>query len=124
MVEDGRNGPSPQAAGSPGGDVFCPRFHRATELIGRRWSGVILRALMHDIGHFNDIKRAIPDLSPRMLSERLKELEQAGLVERHVIPTTPVRTSYQLTAMGRGLAPVFTEIDHWARNWLPLEPTG
>lgn len=97
--------------------AFCPYFHQATELIGRRWSGVILRALMHDLTHFNEIKRAIPELSPRMLSERLKELEQAGLITREVIPTTPVRTCYSLTRKGRELSPVFDAIETWAHNW-------
>ena len=94
--------------------AFCPYFLEATELIGRRWNGAILRALFHDLVHFNEIKRAIPALSPRMLSERLKELERAGLVIREVIPTTPVRTCYHLTAIGRDLANVFDAIEGWA----------
>lgn len=98
--------------------AFCPYFHEATELIGRRWSGAILRALMHNLTHFNEIKRAIPQLSPRMLSERLKELEQAGLIDREVIPTTPVRTCYSLTKKGQQLVPVFDAIEEWAHRWI------
>lgn len=98
--------------------AFCPYFHEATELIGRRWNGVILRAMLHDLAHFNEIKKAIPALSPRMLSERLKELERAGLVEREVIPSTPVRTQYQLTEKGRQLSAVFAELETWAQNWI------
>jgi DNA-binding HxlR family transcriptional regulator len=98
--------------------AFCPYFHEATELIGRRWNGVILRALFHDLSHFNEIKRAIPALSPRMLSERLKELERAGLVNREVIPSTPVRTRYHLTDKGRDLSNVFDAIEHWAETWI------
>jgi len=98
--------------------AFCPYFHEATELIGRRWNGAILRALLHDLSHFNEIKRAIPRLSPRMLSERLKELERAGLVDREVIPTVPVRTRYRLTEKGRQLSPVFDAIEVWAKVWI------
>lgn len=98
--------------------AFCSYFHEAAELIGRRWTGAILRALLHDVRHFNEIKNAIPSLSPRMLSERLKELEANGLVEREVIPTMPVRTEYHLTEKGRQLAPVIEAIEEWAHNWL------
>jgi DNA-binding HxlR family transcriptional regulator len=98
--------------------AFCPYFHTAAELIGRRWTGAILRALLHDLHHFNEIKRSIPSLSPRMLSERLKELEAAGLIEREVIPTMPVRTEYRLTEKGRQLAPVIQAIETWAHDWL------
>ena len=101
--------------------AFCPYFHEAAELIGRRWNGVILRAMLHELAHFNEIKRAIPDLSPRMLSERLKELERAGLIEREVIPTTPVRTEYRLTHKGRELSAVFDAIESWAHRWLVPE---
>ncbi len=102
--------------------AFCSYFHEAIELIGRRWNGAILRALFHDLDHFNEIKRAIPTLSPRMLSERLKELERAGLINREVIPSTPVRTRYQLTAKGRDLSNVFEAIEGWAETWLVPNP--
>lgn len=105
-------------------NAFCPYFHRAAELIGRRWTGAILRALLSDVQHFNEIKCAIPDLSPRMLSERLKELEAEGIITRHVIPTTPVRTEYELTEKGRELAPVIASIEHWAHEWLVTEDDG
>ncbi len=77
-----------------------------------------MRAMLHDLQHFNEIKNAIPSLSPRMLSERLKELEAYGLVEREVIPTMPVRTEYRLTEKGRQLAPVIDAIEMWAHDWL------
>ncbi|HLT18080.1 MAG TPA: helix-turn-helix domain-containing protein [Thermomicrobiales bacterium] len=103
--------------------AFCPYFHAAAELIGRRWTGAILRALLHDVRHFNEIKRSIPSLSPRMLSERLKELEAAGLIEREVIPTMPVRTEYHLTEKGRQLSPVIQAIEDWAHDWLVPDST-
>lgn len=106
--------------------AFCPYFHRAVELIGRRWTGAIVRALLCDVVHFSELTRAIPDLSDRMLSERLKELEAEGIVARTVIPSTPVRIEYRLTEKGRALTPVLDAISHWAGEWLslPASETG
>ena len=97
---------------------FCPYYHQAVELIGRRWAGVIVRALLGGRSRFSDIARAVPDLSDRLLSERLKELEAAGIIERHVIPKTPVRIEYELTDKGRALAPVVEAISMWADQWM------
>ncbi len=76
---------------------FCPQFHHAVELIGRRWTGVIVRALMGGAVRFSDVSASIPGLSDRLLSERLKELESEGIVQRLVYPDTPVRIEYRLT---------------------------
>lgn len=97
---------------------FCPYYHEAVELIGRRWAGVIVRALLGGTSRFSDIARAVPDLSDRLLSERLKELETAGVLERSVIPETPVRVEYRLTEKGRALAPVVEAISVWADQWV------
>lgn len=97
--------------------AFCPYFHRAVELIGRRWTGAIVRAMLCGIGRFGELTEAIPDLSDRMLSERLKELEAAGIVARTVIPSTPVRIEYHLTPKGLALAPVLEAISAWAGEW-------
>jgi DNA-binding HxlR family transcriptional regulator len=102
--------------------AFCPNFHRAVELIGRRWTGAIVRALLRDVVHFSDLARVIPDLSDRMLSERLKELEAEGIVARTVIPATPVRVEYRLTEKGRALEPVLDAISQWAGEWLVAPP--
>jgi DNA-binding HxlR family transcriptional regulator len=83
--------------------ALCPRFHRAVELIGKRWTGAILRILQSGRTRFNAIAASIPDMSDRMLSERLRELEHEGIVERFVVPETPVRVEYELTAKGRAL---------------------
>jgi DNA-binding HxlR family transcriptional regulator len=72
-------------------EAFCPYYHRAVELIGRRWTGAILRAMLFGVSRFSDLAATIPGISDRMLSERLKELEAEGLVLRSVIPETPVR---------------------------------
>ena len=99
--------------------AFCPRFHHAVELIGRRWTGAILRALMSGATRFSDIANAVPGLSDRLLSERLKELEAAGIVVRTVIPSTPVRVEYRLTEKGRALEAVLASITAWAETWVP-----
>jgi DNA-binding HxlR family transcriptional regulator len=98
--------------------AFCPYYHRAVELIGRRWSGVILRALLSGVCRFSDVTAAIPGLSDRLLSERLKEFEAEGIVERLVVPETPVRITYQLTDKGRALGTVVEAVSAWAEEWV------
>ena len=98
--------------------AFCPVYHRAVELIGRRWTGAILRALLSGVTHFSELTAVIPELSDRMLSVRLHELEAEGLVARTVIPATPVRVEYRLTEKGRALSTVMDAIGQWAHDWL------
>ncbi len=99
----------------------CSRFHRAIELIGSRWTGAILQTLLQGRCRYAAIKGAIPDITDRMLSERLRSLEAEGLVERAVIPETPVRVEYELTTKGRELQNALREIGSWAERWIPLE---
>ena len=99
----------------------CSRFHRAIELIGSRWTGAILQTLLLGTCRYAAIKGAIPDITDRMLSERLRSLEAEGLVERAVIPDTPVRVEYELTTKGRELQNALREIGNWAERWIPLE---
>lgn len=98
--------------------AFCPVFHRAIELVGRRWTGAIVRALLRGATRFGELTEIIPELSDRMLSERLKELEAEGIVARIVIPEIPVRIEYQLTEKGRALEPVLGAISDWSYAWL------
>ncbi len=98
--------------------TFCPQFHRAVELIGRRWTGVILRALMGGAVRFSDVRGSIPGLSDRLLSERLKELEAEGIVQRSVYPDTPVRVEYTLTDKGLALNQTIDAISAWAERWV------
>ena len=110
-------------AGSPE-PACCPLYHEAVELIGRRWTGAILAVLLdHGALRFSEIAAAVPELSDRLLSERMKELESRGLVARHVEPGPPVRVSYELTAMGRELQPAVTELRSWAQQWLGEDGT-
>ena len=102
--------------------TICPRYHRAIELIGKRWTGAIVRALLSGAERFGEIGAAVPELSDRMLSERLKELEAEGIVERTVHPESPVRVDYRLTAMGRDLEGAVGAIERWAERWIEPEP--
>jgi DNA-binding HxlR family transcriptional regulator len=103
--------------------AVCPAYHQAVELIGRRWTGAILQVMAAGALRFGDIAVAIPGLSARMLSERLKELESEGLVTRTVYAEHPVRIEYQLTAKGHDLEGVMASIGAWAHRWLvPAEP--
>jgi len=99
--------------------TVCPRYHYAVELIGRRWTGAIVRMLLDEPRRFAELATAIPELSDRMLAERLRELEQEGVVERTVIPETPVRIEYSLTSMGRALDASISALGAWAEAWLP-----
>ena len=100
----------------------CPYYHEAVELIGRRWTGAIVAVLL-DGGslRFSEIAHAVPELSDRLLSERMKELEARGVVSRHVDPGPPVKVLYELTDMGRSLEPALQELKSWARRWLRVE---
>lgn len=95
----------------------CPDFHAAVELIGRRWSGAILFALAERPHFFAELAQAVPGLSDRLLSRRLRELEAEGLVERSVHDGSRARVSYALTPKGRGLEPALSELRSWARRW-------
>jgi DNA-binding HxlR family transcriptional regulator len=96
----------------------CSLYHRAVELVGKRWTGAILSVLMDGPLRFSEIGQLVPDLSDRLLSERLKELETEGIVERRVIDETPVRVEYALTEKGRALEPAVGALKDWARAWL------
>ena len=100
---------------------FCPRYHHAVELIGRRWTGAVIRMLLRGRARYNELRATIPDISDRMLSERLRELESEGVLVRVVVPETPVRVEYELTEKGRALEPVVRSIAQWAETWVEPE---
>jgi DNA-binding HxlR family transcriptional regulator len=103
---------------------LCPRFHRAVELIGRRWNGAIVFVLLQDSARFCELRAAIPGITDRMLTERLQALEHEGIVSRTVLAETPVRIDYALTKKGRALGEAFKTISSWGEKWLPPEPTA
>src|SRR4051812_31595065 len=98
--------------------AVCPRYHHAVELIGRRWNGAIVSILLRGPARFAEIASSIPDISDRMLAERLKELESEDIVVRTVIPETPVRVEYSLTERGQALEPTIKALGEWAEAWL------
>jgi DNA-binding HxlR family transcriptional regulator len=110
----------------------CPYYHEAIELIGKRWTGAIVGVLLNGGAageggglRFSQIAQAVPELSDRLLSERMKELEARGLVARTVLAGPPVRVEYALTEMGRELEPALSQLKAWARRWLAEgEPAG
>lgn len=103
--------------------AFCPRYHHAVEVIGKRWTGAILRAMLLDVTRFADLRAVVPGLSDRMLTERLKELQDEGIVERTVHAETPVRIEYRLTQKGLELHDAVYALSRWADRWVPLEAT-
>ena len=104
-------------AGTP---QVCTRFHHASELIGRRWNGAIIFLLLKQTCRFAMLRDGIPDITDRMLSERLQELEHEGVVERVVVPDTPVRVEYSLTRKGKALAEAIDSISNWAEKYVSL----
>ena len=97
----------------------CPLYHEAVELIGRRWTGAIVAVLLEGGSlRFSEIAHAVPEMSDRLLSERLKELEARGVVSRTIDPGPPLKVRYSLTPMGHNLEPALNELKDWAQRWL------
>ncbi len=92
------------------------------EIIGRRWTGAIIRSMLNGARRYSEIVAAVPGLSDRLLSERLKELEAEGIASRTVTPSTPVRIDYVLTEKGRALGSVVREVATWAERWGEAPP--
>jgi DNA-binding HxlR family transcriptional regulator len=109
-------------AGEP--TAFCPRFRYAIEIVGRRWTGAVIRALNADVRRFGDLAATVPGISDRLLSERLKELEAEGIVRRLVSPEPPTRIHYRLTTKGVELAAALAELAAWADRWVEPETAG
>ncbi|PYI52998.1 winged helix-turn-helix transcriptional regulator [Paenibacillus flagellatus] len=98
--------------------ALCPKFENAFELLGKRWTGLIINVLMNGPMRFKDISAMIPDMSDRMLTERFKELEHAGIIARNVYPEMPIRIEYELTEKGKALRPVMTAVQEWGDQWI------
>ncbi|MDB5079709.1 MAG: transcriptional regulator [Chloroflexi bacterium] len=98
--------------------VMCPRYEKAAGILGKRWTGLIIRALMDGPRRFNELLKIVELVSDRLLTERLRELEGEGLVERIVYPESPVRIEYRLTAKGLAMKSVVDAIQEWASDWI------
>ena len=99
---------------------LCPKFETAFDLLGKKWTGLIIMVLMKGPSRFCEIRDVIPELSDRMLTERFKELEKLGVLKRSVYPETPVRIEYELTEKGFDLKSTFDEIQKWSDKWIEL----
>ena len=107
-----------ESASPPGSISICPYYHAAVEMLGKRWTGAIVSALLAGPLRFSELSAGIPQISDRLLSIRLKELEAGGVVARRVCDGAPVRVEYELTPKGRALEPVIGALRQWAREWL------
>lgn len=105
------------------GYQMCKRYEHAIQLLGKRWTGLILDSLMSGPRRFCEMTASVEGLSDRVLSDRLRELEGEGVIERIVYPQIPVRVEYRLTEKGRDLKPVVEAVHMWAEEWIPL-PNG
>ena len=99
---------------------ICPRYEHGIQLLGKRWTGLLLDALMEGPRRFCELTATVEGLSDRVLSDRLRELEVEGVVERIVYPQIPVRVEYKLTEKGLALKPVVEAIHEWAEKWVML----
>lgn len=99
---------------------LCPRFQKGMDIISKRWTGLIIHQLLNGPQRFCTVQSALP-ISGRLLSERFKELETEGIVNRHVYPEVPVRIEYSLTEKGLALEPIIREIEKWSQSWIKPE---
>jgi DNA-binding HxlR family transcriptional regulator len=99
---------------------FCP-VAMAAEILGSRWTLVLLRELVAGSTRFNELRRGVPRMSPALLSKRLKDLEAAGIVLRAPVKGEPGTYEYRLTAAGRELEPVVMAVGIWGHRWIETE---
>jgi DNA-binding HxlR family transcriptional regulator len=99
---------------------FCP-LAMAAEILCARWTMVLMRELTAGTTRFNDLRRGVPKMSPSLLSQRLKELEQAGIVRRHAVPAEKGVFEYRLTESGRDIGPVVEAMGFWGQKWIESE---
>ncbi|WP_293202674.1 helix-turn-helix domain-containing protein [Paenibacillus sp.] len=100
--------------------TICPRFEKAMRILSQRWTGMIIYQLMSGPHRFCTLESAI-GLSGKVLSERLKDLENEGIVQRDVYAETPVRIEYSLTDKGLAFEPIMRSIEDWSQYWLEVE---
>ncbi|WP_028782366.1 winged helix-turn-helix transcriptional regulator [Thalassobacillus devorans] len=101
---------------------LCPKFEKAMSILSKRWTGLVIYQLLSGPQRFCTIESAI-GISGRLLSDRLKHLEEEGIVKREVYPETPIRIEYSLTEKGLALQPLMKELEIWSQNWVTSEDT-
>jgi DNA-binding HxlR family transcriptional regulator len=104
----------------PGYKQFCP-LAMAAEVLCTRWTMVLMRELIAGSTRFNDLRRGVPKMSPTLLSQRLKELEQSGIVERRRLQSEKGVFEYRLTEAGRDIGPVVEAMGFWGQKWVESE---
>lgn len=97
---------------------MCPKYEAAADILGKKWTGLIIRVMLGGPKRFKEIKEQIPEMSDKMLTDRMKELESQAIVKRTVYPEMPVRIEYELTPKGRELQPVIESIQNWGEHWM------
>ncbi|WP_337098042.1 winged helix-turn-helix transcriptional regulator [Paenibacillus sp. YIM B09110] len=97
---------------------MCPKYEAAADILGKKWTGRIIRVLLGGPKRFKEIKEQIPEMSDKMLTDRMKELETQNIINRNVYPEMPVRIEYDLTDKGRELQPVIESIQKWGEEWM------
>ncbi len=97
---------------------MCPKYEASIDIIGKKWTGLIIRVLLDGPKRFKDMKEQIPNMSDKMLTDRIKELEALDIIVRNVYPETPVRIEYALTPKGQDLRVVIEAIQNWGERWM------
>ena len=114
----GSDGKDSASLPNPSRPACCTLYHQAVELVGKRWTGAILIVLLDGPLRFSEVKHLIPDLSDRLLSERLKELEAEGIVQRRCENGGAAKVEYALTPKGEALEPAVRALKSWAHSYL------
>lgn len=96
---------------------LCPKFEEAFSVIAQKWNGLLILVLLDGEKRFSEIKELIPELSDKVLADKLKSLEKAQIIERHVSNDTPIKVKYLLTQKGRDFKPILDEVHKWALKW-------
>ena len=96
---------------------MCPRFEKAVNILSQRWTALVIYQMLDSPKRFGEIQSAI-GVSGKVLSDRLKNMEQEGLIKRDVYPETPVIIEYTLTNKGESLEPVLRDIENWSADWI------
>ncbi|MFC4558346.1 winged helix-turn-helix transcriptional regulator [Virgibacillus kekensis] len=99
---------------------ICPKFEKALSLLSQRWTTLVIYQLLMGAQRFNEIQSSI-GISGKVLSDRLKELEQQDIVNREVIPETPVIVKYSLTEKGHSMEPILKTIEDWSQAWIKVQ---
>ncbi|MBM7601087.1 DNA-binding HxlR family transcriptional regulator [Virgibacillus halotolerans] len=97
--------------------TICPKFEKAISLLSQKWTTLVIYQLLLGTQHFSEIRSAI-GISGKVLSDRLKDLENQQIVKREVIPETPVIIEYSLTEKGKSMEPIIRDIEKWSQFWI------